>query len=619
MGKKTKVNKASSQSTPLIFGLILITIYFKQNTADPFNTPKLILTLVLCGLLIGPLIYSYYKVGARKKSIELVGVLLGTIFIVSLTYALLNTDVFVRGFIGDTQRRNGYLHYLSIIIIFFYVIRNINFEFAEKIIKITIWLNLILGGYGLLQITGNDFVEWINPYNSMISTMGNPNFASAILAFFLSIALISTYALKLSSLYKVVAFLGSAVSIIAIILSESRQGLVVIAIILSLFISLSIMAKNRKYGFMAFGITICFFIFGILGMLQIGPLQRFLYKNSVSVRGYYWRAGIEMFKDNSLTGVGLDSYLTHFYEYREPGYPANYGFDITSSNAHNTLIQMFATGGLFVGLSYFVLLVYVFYCGVKLINAVDKQHKEISILLVTAWVGIQSQSIISIDFIVLSIWSWVFAGMIVGLSSMVMSQLKSVAKENPTKNLNSKTPLINHVPTNFIFPWIISGIFLTPIIVVVVLLGRFEDQTYLNATLVSPSEKNLVLANNEKIINNPLVDPYYKFRVALNLIDSGYMDKGVDIVKSLSEEDPRQLDYLKVLVRVEMTRNNLSKAVELRESISKLDPWNAQNYFELALLYKSLGNNEQVRKIKEIILDINTSTAYSNQAKLELG
>ena len=67
-----------------------------------------------------------------------------------------------------------------------------------------------------------------------------------------------------------------------------------------------------------------------------------------------------------------------------------------------------------------------------------------------------------------------------------------------------------------------------------------------------------------------------------------------------------------------MTRNNLSKAVELRESISKLDPWNAQNYFELALLYKSLDNKEQVRRIKGIILEINTSIAYSNQARLEL-
>ena len=505
------------------------------------------------------------------------------------------------------------------VIIFLYLIRNTNFEFTKKIIKLAIWLNLILGVYGLIQITGNDFVDWNNPYNSMIATMGNPNFASSMLAFLLSIALISSFTLNISLFYKVAAFLGSVLSIIAIVVSGSRQGLVVIAIILSLFTSLSVMVKNRKYGFLALSMNILFFIFGILGMLQIGPLQRFLYKESVSVRGYYWRAGIEMFRDNLLTGVGLDSYLTHFYQYRESGYPTNYGFEISSSNAHNTIIQMLATGGIFVGLSYFVLLAYVLYCGFKLINAVDEQYKGISILLVTAWIGFQSQSIISIDFIGLSIWGWVFAGMIVGLSSMVNLQSKSVSKENPAENLNSMISSIDYSPTDFIFTRLISGIFLVPIVIVTVLLGRVEEQTFYSPALATSSDKNLVVLNSEKIINNSFADPYYKFKVALNLIDAGYFDKGVDIVKSLSEEDPRQIDYLKVLTRAEMTRNNLSKAVELRESISKLDPWNAQNYFELALLYNSLGNSEQVKKIREIILDINTSAAYSNQAKLELG
>ena len=174
------------------------------------------------------------------------------------------------------------------------------------------------------------------------------------------------------------------------------------------------------------------------------------------------------------------------------------------------------------------------------------------------------------------------------------------------------------MPTNFIFPRIISGIFLIPTILVVVLLNRVEEQTFLSPALVSSSQKDLVVSNSEKIINNPFADPYYKFRVGLNLIDAGYFDEGVAIGKAVSKEDPRQLDYLKLLVRVEMSRKNLNEAVKLRESIAKLDPWNAQNYFELALLYKSIGNNEQVKKIKEIILDINTSPAYSNQAKLEL-
>ena len=618
MKKKTKVNKASSGSAILIFGLSLVTIYFKQNSADPFNTPKLSLILILCGLLIGPLIYSYYKLNVKKNSLEFITILFSTIFIISLTYALFNTDVLIRGFIGDTQRRNGFLHYLTMMVIFLFLARNINFEFAKKIIKTCIWLCLILGFYGLLQISGRDFVDWVNPYNSMISTMGNPNFASSMLAFFLSIAVISIYVLNLSLFYKFIALLSSAISVIAIIKSGSRQGLIVIAIVISLFISVSIMTKSKKYGILAVGINIILFIFGILGMLQIGPLQGFLYKDSVSVRGYYWRAGIEMFRHNVLTGVGLDSYLTYFSQYRESGYPKNYGFEISSSNAHNTVIQMFSTGGIFVGLSYLALLTYVLFCGFRLVHKVDKQYKGISTLLVTAWIGLESQSIISIDFIGLSLWTWVFAGMIVGLYGVVDSERKLIINERVLDNLNSKKLPLNYVSTNYIFPRIISGIFLVPIIIVVVLLNRVEEQTFISPALLNSNQKDIVASNSEKILNNPLADPYYKFKVGLNVIDAGYFEKGVGIIRKLSEEDPRQLDYLKLLVRVEMNQKNLDEAVKLRETIAKLDPWNAQNYFELALLYKSLGNDMQVQKIRDIILKINTSTAYSNQAKLEL-
>lgn len=617
MAKKIKAKQSSPGMTTLIFGVALITIYFKQNSADPFNTPKLLLTLILCGLLIGPLAYSYYKVKIEKKSLESISVLLSTVFIISLTYALFNTDVFIRGFIGETQRRNGYLHYLSMVVIFLFLVRSISFEFVKKTIKICIWLNLILGSYGLIQITGNDFVDWANPYNSMISTMGNPNFASSMLAFLLSVALISVFALKFSLLYKFTAFLGSTISIVAIVVSNSRQGLIVIAVIISLFTSLSIITKNEKYRFLVATMTISLIFSGALGMLQIGPLQGLLYKESISVRGYYWRAGIEMFRDNILTGVGLDSYLNYFYKYREPGYPTNYGFEISSSNAHNTIIQMFATGGIFVGVTYCLILLYVLYCGIKLINTVDKQNKDLSILLLTGWIGLQAQTIISIDFIGLSIWSWVLAGMIVGLSSAVNLQSKSVSTEVTT--VNSEIKQIRNVSTNFVFPRIISGIFLVPIIVIVVLINRVEEQTFYSPALGASNDKSLLIANSEKVNNNYLADPYYKFKVALNLIDAGYFDQGVNIVKSLSEEDPHQVDYLKLLVRVAINRNDISGAVDLRESISKIDPWNAQNYFELALLYKSLGDTEKVQEIKRIILDINTSAAFSNQAKLELG
>ena len=96
-------------------------------------------------------------------------------------------------------------------------------------------------------------------------------------------------------------------------------------------------------------------------MLQFGPLQQYLYKASVSVRGYYWRAGLEMLSSHPFFGIGIDRYGSYFKQYREVDYPLNVGFQLTSSNAHNTFIQFFATGGIFLGITYLALNLFVLY------------------------------------------------------------------------------------------------------------------------------------------------------------------------------------------------------------------------------------------------------------------
>jgi O-antigen ligase len=49
-------------------------------------------------------------------------------------------------------------------------------------------------------------------------------------------------------------------------------------------------------------------VFALLGALQIGPLTKYIYKTSVSLRGEYWQAGWNMGSDHPLTGVGFDTY-----------------------------------------------------------------------------------------------------------------------------------------------------------------------------------------------------------------------------------------------------------------------------------------------------------------------
>ena len=267
----------------------------------------------------------------------------------------MQTDVLLVGLIGETQRRGGFLSYIGLSVIFLYAVRSINFSNIMRVYKIGIVTGAILSTYGVLQISGRDFVAWDNPYSSMISTLGNPNFASATLAILSLIGLSGVLVKNLHTFFKALGILLTMLALIAITISGSRQGLLVIFFSSIFYLSIYSYIRFRKLSFFIVGFSAAGAILAILGMLQKGPLVSLLYKDSVSVRGYYWRAGFEMFKDSPLTGVGVDRYGAYFKQFREVGYPLKYGFEITSSNAHNTFIQIFAMAGFFAGIFYCLL------------------------------------------------------------------------------------------------------------------------------------------------------------------------------------------------------------------------------------------------------------------------
>ena len=170
-----EIEKKSGSVWFLILGVSLVTIYFNTQIEDPFNTPKLIILLILCGWILGHLVDSYKKNPIIYGTTAFVSFLLTLIFITSLLISALFTDVKIVGFIGDTQRRNGWLAYFGLAIILLYASRIMNFAYAIRLIKIAIFTGLILSFYGLMQVMGKDFIDWNNPYNSMISTLGNQN------------------------------------------------------------------------------------------------------------------------------------------------------------------------------------------------------------------------------------------------------------------------------------------------------------------------------------------------------------------------------------------------------------------------------------------------------------
>jgi hypothetical protein len=182
-------------------------------------------------------------------------------------------------------------------------------------------------------------------------------------------------------------------------------------------------------------------VVGILGMLQKGPLASVLYKPSVSFRGEYWAAGINMGLNKPFFGQGLDSYGTYYRLFREPSAMIAPGPNTVTDSAHNVFIDIFSGSG-FIGLTlYMVVIGLVLRSSYKVIKRM-KSPDGIFIVLFAAWICYQAQSVISINQIGLAVWGWILTGLLIGYPRISdnLSAVSTDGKSQVKKMSKSKEP-----------------------------------------------------------------------------------------------------------------------------------------------------------------------------------
>ena len=595
----------------ILASLVLVTLFFQVNLADPFNSPKSWVLLLIAAWLGGYLVSFRNIIVGNLQLKRLLFIILG--FVLSLGLATFFTDFKYVAIFGDTQRRNGSLVYLSLAIIMLassVFIRSFN---INRLIFSIILISIVSIIYGTLQTTGNDFVDWNNPHNSLIGTQGNPNFASSTMAIMAVIIFSYSFINGKPPYIKILLFALVIALVFLMVRSGSRQGLLIFVLGSGVFLILWLFSKRKSLGLVALIFGCFIFIITILGMLQIGPLTKFVYKPSVSVRGFYWRAGLEMFKENPFFGVGIDRYGAYFMQYRELEYPIRYGYEITSSNAHNTFLQFFATGGIFLGISYLILLMFVATRAFYAIKLMQGNDRIILIGLISGWIAFQAQSLISIDNIGISIWNWLLGGAIVGLSIS--------NKESPEEDEKVFIIRKNEINLKRI---ILSTLLVIPAILLTSILYRSENNTF-KATILSipqtQEQLNFFKDSQLRAIQSELVDPKYAVICSQYLFDVGF---GQDALKSLEKihlKDPRNLDAIMGLAIVSEKLNNTSDAIKYQEKIIKLNPWSAPTYLQLAKNYKKIGNFAESKKLVTKLLSFATgvnSKSIIEEAKKEL-
>jgi O-antigen ligase len=618
MAAKTKVlNKDLSRV--VLAGAGLITLFFFTSLRDPFNAPKFWLTMIIGGYLIGHLATDFWAkkamlgLGALKATWIITAIFVGLLFVSALSSGMKYT-----AFVGDNQRNTGFLTYLFLSIFLLAAARNLNSKNVAAIYVGGIVVGILMTLYGVLQHFGHDFVKWNNPYNSIISTVGNPDFASGILSVFLVLTVTAIFATAWHYSIKIVLALLSILTLAIILWSQARQGLLAFGLAIGIFAIIWIGQKNRKLGYAAGAAGVVVFIVALFGILNSGPLKHALWKPTVSVRGFYWRAGLKMLTHHPLFGVGPDQYGDFFRQYREARYPLTYGFDLTSTAAHNVVIEIFATGGIFVGISYLLLLLLIVWRGIVGVRQNSGKQQLLVAGLFCAWIAYEAQSLVSIDNIGIAIWGWVLGGAVIGASL--------VFKENePSASPNARRPIkVKQDSASLFRPIVAAGTALIAFVAVIPFVRAESSIFYISGYAVPSAQQgsdvrgsyHQILVNAENI---SFLNPMYRLMIASDLAQAGYVDEAFVQINRVIQQNPKSYAAYGMAASFYEQLHQYNKAIPMRQKMVVLDPYGAQNQLTLGTDYIAVGDKTSAKKIGSLIISYAGTNAIAQQAKTVLG
>ena len=406
---------------------------------DPVNFPKMFLLVMLSGVIFGIWIGNVKKIYKSQHRNEL---RLSIFFLLGLVISTwMSKSNFEISFFGTSGRNTGALTYLSLLLVFMACFSLSDFKNYERIIYAVLFAGFINVFYcSFILISGRDPFPWKNPYNTFLGTLGNPDFISAFLGMIFSISLPIIFLSNIDKVKKVLLSTTLIVELYLIIETNALQGIVVSAIGFSAYLFLVIRAKFTK-SIQNLYLCVVFLVsaLAVLGMLQIGPLTNFIYKTSVTLRGEYWHAGINMFRSSPIWGIGLDSYGDFYRMFRRPSSIVLPGVNVTTDTAHNVLIDILAGGGILLFVSYLALNFYGGWQVFKYIKA-RKALDPVFISLFLGWITYTAQSIISINQIGLAIWGWIFLGLLIGYTKNNIERTKSSSSYNKNSKQEELTP-----------------------------------------------------------------------------------------------------------------------------------------------------------------------------------
>ena len=541
---------------PIVAVGVLVSLTFWVPHIDSFNVSK----FVVLGLGAFALTATaLFRSGASMRWGIGSYVLLG--FVALLVVNLVTSPNFYKSLIGAQGRNNGVLTYFFFAVIAYLASQRFTSGELPKLLWALAGLGLIETFYNVLQLAKMDPIKWNNPYGFILGTLGNSDFAAALLAI-CSVA--TMWLIALNQKNKPVA-LGLAalvlIELIVMVQSNVRQSLVLFLFGLSVIVYFELSKRNKRFSIVWIGLVCLGGFTAVLGALQLGPLTKFVFKESIAYRGDYWRAAWRMFTDNPVFGVGLGNYGDYFNRYRDGIQVARRGPAVGSDVAHSMPLDFLSMGGLILGLAYLFLISLSVYCVVRKIKQSAGEEKMVGLVVFSFLGSYLLQSFISIDQIGLAVWGWIFIG--VALSFLKSEKQIRPADANMTKGFVAVGLVVSLV--SFIF----------------VSIPTWRADSALKKLAAIPQEQQGVdtrvirLDQATKLIAMAPQDSQFKTEVALYLLSNGQAE-GIDYAKKALEQNPSDSTALKYLIIAYGQLKDEVNVAKYKAEALKIDPFNPE-------------------------------------------
>lgn len=434
------INQVAERTIARFLGIgsaFVAVVVITGTVTDPVNVTKLFaLGGVAAGAFAVLLTFGLNQLWESSKALVIA---CGLLLVAGINAVVNSEGPLVQNIYGVYGRNTALVTYILLV----FVILSAAILRAQSSFTILIWGLLGAGfvnvAYCLWVIAFGDFIPWSNPYGNILGTFGNPNFIGAFLGIFGAslIAYVCKKGVRIE--FRIAAALIFAVTVYEIIDSNAIQGRVVVAAGLAIVGFYLVRSKFKSILAQTSYVILVGIggVFALLGALQIGPLTKYIYKTSVSLRGEYWQAGWNMGSDHPLTGVGFDTYGDWYRRARDTQALVMPGPNTVTNAAHNVPFDVFAFGGWPLFISYLAILALSIFAIIR-VTLRARTYDGVFVTLTTAWVCYQIQSIISINQIGLAVWGWLFGGALIAYEIATRPKDESASQDIKSKQTSRR-------------------------------------------------------------------------------------------------------------------------------------------------------------------------------------